>query len=162
MRVSLTVTDDAVIKAGFFVALLCFGVAIIAFAARDHERAQASLAWPAVDGVVIAAAGPPVGDPRYAYNWRGRNYQGTRRRFITAPARLAVADVLDRAAGNARAHAPGDVLQIYVSPDQPQLSVVTPGGSRPVFLMIVGVGALLSFFGVGGLLRAAATVFGEG
>ncbi|MBB5518428.1 DUF3592 domain-containing protein [Amphiplicatus metriothermophilus] len=140
-------SDDAkyraelLLAAGFFVILAVSGVLLAGFGVRDFAFARASLSWPTVEAVMLSA--PDGEGVRYAYSVAGRKYESRRARFFTAS--------FQRAAGiDAR---PGDVVPAAYDPARPSRSVLEPGGAGSVFFATVAAGALLTFLGLGGIVR---------
>ena len=54
-----------------FTALAVIGVACGGFVVRDYARARASLAWPAVDGIVLSHLDGDAGQLHYVYSFDG-------------------------------------------------------------------------------------------
>jgi hypothetical protein len=140
-------SDDAkyraelLLAAGFFVTLAISGVLLAGFGVRDFAFARASLSWPSVEAVMLSA--PAGNGVRYVYSVDGRKYESRRARFFTASfGRAAEIDA-----------PPGDVVPVAYDPAHPSRSVLEPGGSGAVFFATVAAGALLTFLGLGGIVR---------
>lgn len=140
-------SDDAkyraelLLAAGFFVFLAVSGVLLAGFGVRDFAFAQASLSWPTAEAVMLSA--PEGKGVRYVYSVEGRKYESRRARFFTASfGREAEIDAR-----------PGAVVPAAYDPAHPSRSVLEPGGSGAVFLTTVAIGALLTFLGLGGIVR---------
>lgn len=134
----------------FFVALSIFGMVLGGFVVNDYARARASVSWPIVEGVTLNNSfdrgfGPSFGQSdavRYAYSFDGRTYQATRDRLF-----------LGRfSAGGTPASAPGDLVDVYVDPDEPGFSVLRPGGAGLAFVLFSAFSGLCVFVGVGGIV----------
>jgi hypothetical protein len=128
----------------FFVLLTAFGLFLGGLAVQDFANARASVSWPTTEGVVLSANGKSVTPSfRYAYVADGRTHESRRIRFITAN---FLAPKPDRPA-------PGDAVIVRFDPRDAGLSVLQPGGSGGVFLLILGLAGFLIFVGLAGLIR---------
>lgn len=125
------------------------GAVLVNFAVKDFGRAHASLTWPSTDGVVLGQdidGDHPKAAIRYAYFVDGHNYQSRRIRFFTA--RFSGMDMPN--------YTVGQTVTVFTKPDKPSISVLQQGGSGAVFAVLVLIGWILIFVGLGGVVR---TVF---
>ncbi len=129
----------AVVSAGAFAAYA---------AVEDYARARASMAWPAVEGVVLSHDAD-AGTVRYAWFADGASHTGERVRFWTG--------ALHR---SGEIYEPGKPVAVHVAPDDSALAVIEPGGSSVIFLIVLGFAALLVFIGLAGIIRLAMLVDG--
>ena len=127
-----------------------------AFAAvKDFANARASGNWMQVEGVVLSpkedagAARLFAWRPglRYAYHFRGETHEGRRFAFLTRGK-----------IGSPPSTKPGARVIVYVSPDDPKLSVLVPGGSGRRFAIWFAAAGAVAFVGVGGLIRSMMAV----
>lgn len=129
-----------------FGALTLFGMFAALTAVEDYGRARASLAWPAVDGVILSANGDKV---RYAWFDGSANHIGERVRFRAAALRSSGA-----------AYQPGSAVSVRVSPENGAVAVLEPGGSAALFALAFAGGALMVFIGLAGLIRLTMLIDG--
>jgi len=134
---------ENIIRIVFFLLILAGGAFVCGSAVQDYANARDSVSWPSVKGVVLQDDGRAT---RYAYSWQGRNHEAVRRRFITG---YRMSDFT-----RSKIAASGPFVSVYVSPDHPTVTVLEPGGSRHVFAIILGCGAVLVFVGGGGFVRS--------
>lgn len=129
-------------------AALLFGVIALAgvFAAyaavKDFAFARASGRWPVTEGVILSPRGDDD-DRRYAYHLNGVSYEGERVAFLTRGY-----------IGSPPPKAPGALVEVHVSPDDPATSVLVPGGSGRRFAVWLALSGATVFVGVAGLTRA--------
>ncbi|MEM6413837.1 MAG: DUF3592 domain-containing protein [Pseudomonadota bacterium] len=127
-------------------AALLFGVISLAglfaaFAAvKDFAYARASGRWAQTNGVVLSSDNT---DFRYAYHWQGKSREGHRISFFTRGF-----------IGTPPPTKPGSMLDVYVSPSDPDTSVLVPGGSGRRFAVWIAFCGAIVFTGVAGLTRA--------
>jgi hypothetical protein len=136
----LRVASESLVAFALFGAMLALGLALGGFAVHDFSKARASQTWPAVEGVVLSSPGNN-GGLRYAYSVDGQSYAATREAFVSA------------ISFGARPRAPGETVQVYVDPNRPDVSVLSPGGSGLFFFGVAAIAGLLAFFGLGGAIR---------
>lgn len=127
-----------------FTALAVLGVACGGFVVRDYARARASLAWPAVDGIVLSRLDGDAGQLRYVYSFDGRSFEATRTRNF-------MGWFLNAETGDYR---PGESVIVYVDPQDHAYSVLYPGGSGVAFVILSLLSGAAVFFGVGGVVWA--------
>ena len=128
----------------FFGALSIIGLYGVGFAVDDYARARASQGWPVVSGVVLT---PTAGHKlRYAYSVDGASFEGHRHQFYSR-GWLGVKAV---------SFMPGSNVDVFADPENPQTTVLRPGGVGGVFAFTFLVFASVSFIGVGGALRTGA------
>ena len=143
MENSLKNRSDVSVVLVFFTGLTILGVLIAGYAVSDYSRARASAAWPVYDGVVLSSRGR--GDVmRYVYSVDGRSYENTRMRFFSG---LLSHDQERLQAG------PGEIVRVYVDPENHEFSVLAPGGAGSIFVAASILSALCIFLGVGGIVR---------
>ncbi len=130
----------------FFTTLAIVGVIGVGFIVSDYAKARGSFSWMVVEGVVLSER---KGDGlRYVYSVNGHTYEGTRQRLFTArmPFRKEQTD-----------HAPGDKIDVFVSPKDPSYSILEQGGSGIVFACFFLFSGACVFVGVGGIVRTLET-----
>jgi len=133
-----------VIAAAALFGLVALAGVFTAYAAvKDFAFARASGAWRQVEGVVLS---PPRGresELRFAYHVGGESYEGRRIAFRTRGY-----------IGSPPPRTPGARVTVYVSPHDPQIAVLVPGGSGRRFAVWLVVSGAIVFIGVAGLARA--------
>jgi hypothetical protein len=134
---------DAGVAFAMFLLLAAAGLGLFGVAVRDFARARASLAWPPVEGVVLSRSADDSADIRYVYVAAGATHESRRVRFLTGLVFPAPTDDLR----------PGASVTVFVDPDDASFAVLRPGGSGPLFAVAVLVASLLTFIGVGGVIR---------
>lgn len=144
MAPELKTKSDISIVLIVFTALAVLGVACGGFVVRDYARARASLAWPAVDGIVLSQLEGEAGRVRYVYSFDGRSHEATRTRNF-------MGWFMKVEAGEYR---PGESVVVYVDPDEHAYSVLYPGGSSAAFVILSLLSGASIFFGVGGVVWA--------
>ena len=142
MEDTLKNRSDVSVVLLFFIVLTIVGILGAAYIVKDYSRARASVGWPIYQGVVLS---PRDGREsfRYAYSVDGRTYDGTRRRFVTAV-------TLPRETIN---DAPGQLINVYVYPNDHAVSVLQPGGAGGFFAAGTLFFGAAVFFGIGGIVR---------
>ena len=127
-----------------FTARAVLGVAGGGFVVRDYARARASLAWPAVDGVVLSRLEGEGARLRYVYSFDGRSYESSRMRNFMGlflPAQRTE-------------FRPGESVVVYIDPEEHAYSVLYPGGAGAAFVILSLMCGAAIFFGVGGVVWA--------
>ncbi|MFQ5563083.1 MAG: DUF3592 domain-containing protein [Parvularculaceae bacterium] len=146
MEPSLGKKAEISVVLGVFTAFAIIGVVTVAFAVEDFARARSSLSWTPVEGVILSGGGDEnaaSASIRYAYSVDGRTYESQRLRFFTA-----------RFSGRMRTDfEAGQIVAVYVSPEDPSVSVLRPGGAGAAFAALVILGAAMVFIGLGGVFR---------
>jgi len=135
-------TRESIGILSFFLALAIAGGALGVAAVDDFSKARASLDWATVESVILS------GEPkklRYAYYYEGRTHEAGRLRFHSA-----------RFDPVKKSYAAGDRVDAHISPADPALAVLIPGGSGAVFTAAIIFSGFLIFIGLGGAVRAVA------
>ncbi len=141
MRANVGKPSEFWTATAFFVVMAMLGAWFAYAAVSDYAAARASRNWPVVEGVALsrAAGASPC---RYAYFQNGKSYEGARQRFATAPRRSSLVDC-----------SPGARLDVRVAPNDPALSVLSPGGSAVTFVFWISAAAIVLFAGLAGVIR---------
>jgi hypothetical protein len=130
-----------IVAAAILFALFAAGGMLVSHAAvKDFASARASGGWQVASGVILSGEN---GALRYAYVHDGDRFEGARLAFHTRGL-----------IGDPPSTIPGTQVDVYVSPDDPARSVLVPGGSGKRFALWFGFGAIITFFGVAGLIRS--------
>ncbi len=136
--------SDVSIVLILFTALAVLGVAGGGFVVHDYARARASIAWPAVEGIVLSHLEREGAPARYVYSFAGRSYESTRdKNFMARFMKTGKADLR-----------PGESVTVYVNPEDNAYSVLYPGGASAAFVMLSLLSGAAVFFGVGGVVWA--------
>lgn len=143
-EITKTQTDISLVLVMFIVMAL-IGVVAGGFVVRDYSRARASAAWPIYEGIVLSHRQNETG-LRYVYSVGGRTYEGDRARFFSG----ILEDKQSIDAG------PGETVDVFVNPEDPEGAVLQPGGSGGFFLVLSAFCGALIFFGIGGVVRTLA------
>lgn len=130
--------------AGLFVLLSLFGAHVCYSSVKDFSSARASGKWAQTSAVILSSN---EGELRYAYFHDGRRLEGNRLSFSTRGL-----------IGNMPSTIPGDTVTAYVSPEDPGMSVLVPGGSGRRFAVWFAFGGLVLFVGFAGLIRTMMAV----
>jgi len=137
----------------FFTTLAIIGLVCAGFIVTDYSRARSSASWRMVEGVILSERGGEQGGVRYIYSVDGRSYESTRRWFFTT--RIS-------ARRNQPDYRAGGAVDVYVSPHAPSFSVLTPGGSSIVFVIVSLISGACIFTGAGGVIRTLETAVAAG
>lgn len=146
--------DDREDFRGALGAFILFGIVAAAgvftayAAVEDYARARASRNWPAVEGVILSRSDDEK-TIRYAWFDGVEGHTGERVRFWTRALHPSGA-----------AYEPGKAVKVRYAPEDGSLAVIEPGGSSTVFAAALGVGALLVFIGLAGIVRLTMMVDG--
>ncbi|MEL6361984.1 MAG: DUF3592 domain-containing protein [Pseudomonadota bacterium] len=132
--------------AGVFLLLSLAGSNICYSAVKDFAFARASGKWIQTDGVVLSPTDSSE-KLRYAYISGGRQFESHRLSFLTR-GRI----------GTMPPTWPGANVTVYVSPENPAVSVLVPGGSGRRFAVWFAFGGLVVFVGLGGMVRTMMAV----
>lgn len=152
--------EDLLVTVCAVVILALVAAVLIAIGWINHRRAQATLAWPASPGQVLAAVvgvqsgeNGPTYFPRitYTYNVNGQTYQNDR---------LVIGGGISGNRGPAEQivarYPAGSSVPVYFNPANPQEAVLERRSGSTRFL--VGLGAFLLLMGCG-LLACVTTAF---
>lgn len=126
-----------------FALLAAAGIGLGSAVVEDFARARASRDWSPVEGVVLSKDAERAARIRYAYVAGGRGHESRRVRFFSGLLYPAPTEALR----------PGESVRVYVDPDDPEVSVLQPGGSGAVFALAALGASVLVFMGFGGLIR---------
>ena len=149
---------EVAIRATFFAWVLLSGALICGGAVKDYAHARASQSWPHVQGVVIDVVGHKIS---YAYSWQATTHESERVRFVTAMKMSGGPFRQGATAPGAIGLRAGEFVPVYLSPENPTLSVLEPGGDRRVFAFFLMCGAIFAFVGGGGLAVTMTSVSSE-
>lgn len=138
---------EGVLRITIFFVMFVMGVFGCGLAVKDYANARASVRWPTVDGVILENHQMSV---RYAYSWRGRTHERTRRTFFTGT-KVSNFEELPSTV-------PGKFVKVYVSPNDPRRAVLEPGGSREIFVVLVLLGGGIVFVSGGALIQCFASI----
>lgn len=136
--------SDLTIILLFFGALAVMGIFAGGFVVRDYAQARASESWPSTTGIVLSQLDGATKDVRYVYSINGRSYEASRKRTLLAS--VFVADSVD--------YLPGENVSVYVNPQNPDYSVLYPGGGAAAFVLFSILSGGCVFFGIGGIVWA--------
>ncbi len=142
MHETLKSRSDVTVVLIFFVCLALAGILAGSFFVRDYARARASISWLAVDGVVLSRLDHEPTQLRYAYSVDGRTYESSRERVFNAQFLQS----------ESRNYLPGEIITIFVDPQNHSFSVVETGGASVAFVFFSLVSGICIFFGVGGIV----------
>ena len=129
----------------YFTSAIVFGVmaalgVMLSYASvEDFSRARTCHKWPTVEGVVLSSDN---GALRYAYFYDGVSHEGDRNKFVFGLPIKADTPIS------------GEIVDVFVSPQDPTIAVLQPGGSIPLFAGAIGVSIVFVFIGLAGAVRA--------
>lgn len=132
--------SDLSIVMVFFSLMAIGGLVGAAFLVNDFARARASVAWPVTEAIILTSV--DGNDLRYVYSVRGHSFEGSRSQFFTAGYSHS-----EKTAG------PGEIVNVYVDPQDPNFAVLYPGGIGAFFSVLLLLFGGFLFFGVGGVVR---------
>jgi hypothetical protein len=135
---------ERTVALAMFAAIAGLGVFLLVFAVKDFARARASFDWVPIEGVVLSKDEANSARIRYAYVAGGHGHEATRVRFLSGLANEAKTSHLR----------PGEGVAVYVDPNNPEISVLRPGGSGLLFLGAATAAGALVFIGLGGIIRS--------
>ena len=122
-----------------FGAMAALGVILSYASVEDFSRARTCHKWPSVEAVVLSGETTEL---RYAYFFDGISYEGDRRQF-----RFGMLQSVEPLRA-------GDRVAVFISPENPSVAVLKPGGSVALFAGVIGVSIIFVFIGLAGAVRA--------
>ncbi len=136
----------------FFAAVALFGFIISKFAVDDYRNALVSSTWHIAEATALGDGREGVMrimGGEYAYYAQGRTYHGRSVRFFVNNRLLNPSPP--------KSFKAAEQFTVYVNPINPKHTVIVTGASGIGFMIILLVGAIVFFVGLGGMARISMT-----
>ena len=128
----------------FFALLAIWGGCLLFFTVQNYSLARLSVSWPVANAIITDNGKEgfmSMHEGDYVYNLFGQNHRGRRVRFFMNNRIFSGTPKRDFIAG--------DVIEIYINPEDAKISVVEPGASTIGFLIMLGASVVILFSGLG-------------